>query len=140
MPKPKDQAAPSAASILAPDKEVTLANGSKVTVRELTWKQTKTLVDEAGEQVALILASGSAMKSGLRMCGELSDSLIKRCTDLDQEAIDNLTLADVLRLTDAATELNLRPDVIDLGKALAGRVRVILPAPAAPTSATPTTS
>ena len=120
--------------ILDPDSQLTLADGERVVVRELNWKQAKrflqTLAGRTADFVRIDPATGRTdvdSEAMLRIITtDLGEELVLSVTGKDAPWLEALPFADFLRLLDRAVELNLRPEMIAAGKIIAGRFSGLL--------------
>lgn len=119
--------------ILDPDQPLTLSTGATVVVREMTWKQSKRFLTALASRAAeftTLSADGRAEVNTERLVGviatDLGEALIVATTDLDAAGIEALRLRDVMVLLDHAVALNLKPEMIEAGKAVAGRFKTLI--------------
>ncbi len=135
------------AEILDPDQPFTLSTGTQVTVRELTWKQTKGFLTSLANKASEFITFDAAYKADInvnRLMGivvtDLGESLVMATTGMDQDTVDNLSARDMLACLNRAVALNLRPEMIEAGKAVAGQIMSLVPKPDPQRSAKPTIS
>ena len=119
--------------ILDPDQPFTLSTGTTVTVRELTWKEAKrfllSLANKAAEFIT-INPDGTSNVNVSRLMGvvatDLGESLVIAATGMEQDAVDSLSARDMLNCLNRALALNLRPEMLEAGKAIAGQITAVL--------------
>lgn len=120
--------------ILSPDVPVATAAAGKITVRELNWKASKAFLAQLATRTAAFITVGPDGKVNVntgRLLGalftDLGETLLLACCEgLTPERLDALPLADVAALLDQAVALNLRPEMIEQGKAVAERIRSLV--------------
>ena len=142
MPTPESK-------ILFPNKEVNIGDQT-VKVRELKWSDTLEFLKQLGGYIGKLMnekgevaVTPDLIVEMVTSTDELTTSLLRRCTDLEVEAIAQLPMTAALDLVDAALELNLSDDLIAKGKNIAGRFQKfagVAPRMAMPASARPTIS
>ena len=122
--------------VLAPDQPFKLSSGEEITVRELSWKDAKrfltTLAGRAAEFIKVGTDGQTQVDTGKLMgvvVTDLGETLVMACTGLDQAAADQLSCGDMMQCIDRAVALNLRPEMIEAGKAIAGRFKTLVKKP-----------
>ena len=144
------------APILIPTREIRIAGGVTVTVREMAWPAAlefmRTLSVHVKKLVVPMLASGKvSMQTVLASvvdqlpdlvagADEVSLLLLRKATDLSPEAIQSLGVREAMTILDAAIELNLNPEIIEQGKALAGRVSRTFQSPTSTAGSAPSSN
>lgn len=120
--------------VLDPDAQLTLADGARVSVRELTWKEAKrflqTLAARTADFVRVDPATGRTdidSDAMLRIITtDLGEELVVTATGRDAAWLEARPMGDFLRLLERAVALNLRPEMLNAGKAIAGRFTGLL--------------
>jgi len=102
--------------------------GTLVEVKELTWTEALEFFERAAEglvqladEQGQIHLTPDTFRELLRRSHGLTQWLLYRATSLDVPTIELLPIRDLLRLLDAALELNLSDEVLELGKRVARR-------------------
>lgn len=109
------------------NKEITVG-GEKITVREITWLDTLTLMKKIGAHAQSLVKDGAVKfetdKIAELLAGtqELAEFLITKSTNLDADWLNKLSFPDGLEVLDAALEINLSPEIVGKAKNVGGRL------------------
>lgn len=124
--------------VLNPIRRVQVRDG-QIEVRELTWKELSYVLQELSETVLGFMDDKGVIKiDPVHIVAAIKDNeallayfLSKSCNREDAW-VNQLSLRDMLTLLDAAIELTLSEEVLELGKKLAGRMAQRLGLPKLP--------
>lgn len=118
------------AEILDPDQPLKLSTGAEITVREMSWKEAKRFLGSLAGRASEFITTGPNGKNDVNInklmsiiATDLGESLIVATTGMEPAAVGDLRLSDMLLCLDRALALNIRPEMIEAGKAVAGRFK-----------------
>jgi hypothetical protein len=141
-------------SIKQKSKIIITTDGAEIEVSRMKWKAARSFLRMVAEQLGAMFKEGSLVDAlrkakeaqtegeALNVIGAILDSLpniitgsldisshlMRSCTALTPEQIDNLDLPDALAVIAAALELNADDDLKNSLAGIAGRVVALLPA------------
>ena len=141
-------------SIKQKSKIVITSDGAEIEVSRMKWKAARSFLRMVAEQLSAMFKEGSLIDAlrkareaqsegeALNVISTLLDSLpaiitggvdisshlIRNCTALSPEQVDNLDMADALAVIGAAMELNADDDLKNSLAGIAVRVTAMLPA------------
>lgn len=102
--------------ILSPNRQVKLRNGAEVTVRELSWREQKQVMDRILAQIGKVRSGIDGGKLSLSLdlvteavkeSTELSEFLIEKTTAMGGEKIGELALTEFFAVLEQAVDLNI---------------------------------
>lgn len=126
-------AEPTSEQILDPVRQVPISGGRIITVRELSWRELRRLIGRVTAQMDKILAinPGTGQVS-LHMeqladvvLGDVSEAFVSAAADLTIDQLGDLRGRDYTALLAAAIALNVHPEMVAAGKAVAARVTAL---------------
>lgn len=107
--------------------------GEVFEVRELPWKDYLHVIREmtstafdlfGGSKISLgeLSLDKDKLVSALSNQEDLLSYAIEKSTSIPKDKIEKLTAAEALLVVDTIAEMNLRPEIVSVGKRLAGRM------------------
>jgi hypothetical protein len=121
--------------ILNPITELKLADGTPVTIRELSWPDALVFISKLAKQAGSFTSSDGRLEVSPEKLSEivisaqdLSEWLVLKSTGKDDAWLKERTFSEGLDLVEAAVSMNLRPDFFAKLKRIGSRFTGVLKA------------